>query len=253
MRRFGCVLVLLLMPFAIYGQTAPAKVTAQQSFLWLQAFSSVKFKNGWSVPLEAQLRRADTGLTWQALLARAALVREVNKHVAVGGGFGIQVTWPYGAFPAATRFHENRTFEQVVVKWEARSTGFENRLRLEQRWVEKVDPIARKVLDAHTYTNRLRYKSGVTIPLRRVDPSKSGLGDGDTFLFVNDEIAFNFGKNVQKNTFDQNRFAVGIGHHFSKLIFQGGYLHQYIQRSDGVRFESNHAITLSLTYNIPVH
>jgi hypothetical protein len=77
--------------------------------------------------------------------------------------------------------------------------------------------------------------------------------EAETFFYLNDEVMFNFGKTVDRNDFDQNRFAFGIGQKLGKATMQTGYLHQYIKRPNGYQFESNHTIVVSLTYNFSLH
>lgn len=248
MRLFITAVILCLISFRASGQTSSEKVTAQQSNFWLQASSTIRLDKHWSVPVEFHFRRAHTGLTWQGLLIRGALVRDINEHVAVGAGYGHVNSWPYGQFSPLAKFGEHRIYEHVLIKYKLGESRFEQRIRLEQRWIQKVDSAKRVALDEHFFQNRIRYRPGISVPLR-ADQKKPD-GEPETFFYLNDEILFNFGHNVERNDFDQNRFAVGIGQKLGKGTLQAGYLHQYLQRADGRRFESNHTLTLSFTYNI---
>jgi hypothetical protein len=243
-RSIISTVILFLIPVAAFGQTTPSTVVAHQSNLWLQGFSTIRFDKHWSVPLEAQVRRAHTGLTWQILLLRATLMRDINEHVAVGGGYGHQTTHPAGPFAQPATFGEHRTFEQLVLKNNWGAKHVEQRLRLEQRWIQRVDAVNRVALDEYFFQNRIRYRAGMTIPLPFEEKLKPARGEAETFLFLNDEVAFNFGRNVRQNAFDQNRLAAGIGQKLGKAILQGGYLHQYIRRAGGTESK---AITSSLS------
>lgn len=249
MRLFIAALILFLMPLTALGQTTPEKSTVQQSTLWFQGFSTIRLDKRWSVPLEVQVRRAHTGLIWQGLLVRGALMRDINKHVSVGGGYGHQISWRYGPFSPTVKFGEHRVYEQVIFKNKFGTTDFDQRLRLEQRWIQRVDSARQVALDEHFYQNRIRYRAGISVPLRYVETATGKTDEAETFLYLNDEVMFNFGKTVDRNDFDQNRFAVGIGQKLGKVIMQTGYLHQYLKRANGFQFESNHTIVVSLTYN----
>lgn len=261
MRSIICVMCVFLFPVLTFGQTTPPNQTAQQGQIWFQGFSTIKFKyidegkekeSRWRVPLEIQIRRAETGATWQQFQLRATVLFKANDRVTLGGGYSYINTWPYGEQPVATEFPEHRLFEQLSInhKINAKTTPrIDHRLRLEQRYVRRINAATRQLLDEYNYTNRFRYQGGVTLPLSKgVDvwhPKKS-----DWVFYANDELFFNFGENVQRNKFDQNRVAAGIGYYFSKdSHFRAGYLHQYIQKGDGVRFESNHTITLTYTHD----
>ena len=165
MRSIISTVILLLIPVAAFGQTSPSDVVAQQSNLWLQGFSTIRFDKHWSVPLEAQVRRAHTGLTWQILLLRATLMRDINEHVAVGGGYGHQTSYPTGPFALAAKFGEHRIFEQVVFKNRWGPKLVEQRVRLEQRWIQRVDAVNRVALDEAFFFNRILSKAGLTVPL----------------------------------------------------------------------------------------
>lgn len=245
MRSVICVICVLLVPISTFSQT---KQTAQQNNIWFQGFSTIRLGDRWSVPLEVQIRRADSGAIWQQVQFRTTVLYRANRYVTVGGGYAYTYTWPYGEQPIAAKTPEHRAFEQMNIRHRVKSIPVDHRLRLEQRYTRRVDPISRELLDEFNYTNRFRYQGGITIPIKRQDKSRTS--SGDVFLFANDELFFNFGENVQRNKFDQNRVAAGVGYRLSPdSNFRVGYLHQYSQKSDGVRFESNHTITLSLTYN----
>lgn len=249
MRLLIAAVLLLCIPPTVSGQTTPAKSTVQQSHLWLQGFSTIRLDKHWSVPVEVQVRRAETGLTWQGLLVRGALMRDINDHVAVGGGYGHQISWRYGPFAPVVKFGEHRTYEQVIIKNNFGTTGFEQRVRLEQRWIQRVDSTRRVALDEHFYQNRLRYRAGISVPLRFAESAKGKSREAETFFYLNDEVMVSFGKDVDRNEFDQNRFAIGIGQKLGEVVMQAGYLHQYLKRANGFQFESNHTIVLSFSYN----
>jgi hypothetical protein len=69
-------------------------------------------------------------------------------------------------------------------------------------------------------------------------------------LVVADEILIHFGKEVVYNTFDQNRFFIGIKQNVSpKLSFDFGYMNVYQQKYSGYQYDSNHTLRLFFYYN----
>lgn len=249
-----CLVGLFFIPilsFGVYGQTvSPPATTVHQQHLWLQGFSTIKLRPRWELMSEIQIRRGDLGGDWQVLLLRFGPMYEINRNLSVGGGYAYIDTWPYGKQPVAVKFPEHRIWQQALVKHRIKKVGVDHRLRLEQRYLRAIDSGNRRLLDHYIFSNRVRYRGGVQVPVKRRDESRPALGKGDTFLYANSEIFFNFGKNVLSNVFDQNRAAAGVGHYFSKSgLVQMGYLHQYIQKGDGIRYESNHTLTLAFTYN----
>jgi hypothetical protein len=102
------------------------------------------------------------------------------------------------------------------------------------------------VREGWLYANRIRYRFMVNIPFNKKEMSK-----GAVFLSVQDEVFINFGKTINYNIFDQNRLYGGLGYQFvNNGNIQLGYMNQLLEKPDGIRFESNHTLVLSLTYNI---
>ncbi|MBX7219434.1 MAG: DUF2490 domain-containing protein [Blastocatellia bacterium] len=70
-------------------------------------------------------------------------------------------------------------------------------------------------------------------------------------MTTTNEIFFDFGRSVQKNVFDQSRLSAGVDYQVHPVAkVQIGYVDQYIQKADGVRFEKNHTLTLSVFYTV---
>ncbi len=220
----------------------------QQGHLWLQGFNTIKLSDRWTVRNEIQVRRAELGLTWQNLQFKTTALYRVNDYISVGAGYAVAAAWPYGKQPVAAKVFEQRVFEQLNVRHQAGSVPVEHRVRLEQRFVRRIDSQTGAAPNEYIYANRFRYRSGTKIPVRRDVPSSQSRGD--IFLYMNDEIFASFGRNVPRQTLDQNRFAAGIGYQLSSYSnIQTGYLHQYIKKADGIRAESNHTITVAFTYD----
>ena len=77
--------------------------------------------------------------------------------------------------------------------------------------------------------------------------------DNTFFLNINNEVFIGFGKGIEKNVLDQNRFNIALGWRFtSNFNLQFGYLNQYVLKADGVKIERNHTLLSSLVYNIDI-
>ena len=190
----------------------------------------------WGLHLEGQWRRADLGATWQQLLLRPGVNFQLSKDVLLTGGYGFIETYPYGDFPAVRKFPEHRFFEQAIVNKRVGKLDLSNRFRLEQRNI--------KSGSSYRYENRMRYLLRTSVPLP--------IGDRKNYIAFYDEVMFNFGKNVEKNVFDQNRAYVALGRdlgHATRAEF--GYLEQTVQRRGGLIFEHNHTLQVSITSRLP--
>ena len=191
-----------------------------------------------------QVRRGDAGATWQQLLVRPGLLYRLTDNARVGAGYAFVDTWPYGDQPALRRFPEHRTWQQLLLTHASGRVSWQHRYRVEQRWVEVP-------LDASTgdwrYTNRARYLARLNVPLRGATTDV-----GEPYLGVYDELFVNWGRNVGRNTFDQNRAAALLGWRVGRNTrVEGGYLQQLLAKADGVRLERNHTILLSLVQSAP--
>jgi len=68
-------------------------------------------------------------------------------------------------------------------------------------------------------------------------------------LVLSDELLIQFGKELVYNTFDQNRFFIGIRQNLSKQFsYDFGYMNVYQQRITGYQYDMNHTIRLFFYY-----
>jgi hypothetical protein len=202
-------------------------------------------KSKWGLHLEGQWRRADVGLKWQQLLIRPGINYQLNKKVALTGGYGFIQTHGYGDFPLPATAPEHRVFEQATITQRFKKLDWQNRLRFEQRniGVMTKQPDGTFARSDWRYENRFRYMLRTNVPLSK---------DGKTYLGLYNEIMFNYGKNVAKNVFDQNRAYVALGRdlgHATKL--EAGFMEQTIQQRSGLVFEHNHTLQIAIYSKLP--
>lgn len=197
-------------------------------------------KTRWGVHLEGQWRRNDVALQWQQLLLRPAVNFQVNKKVSLTAGYGYIRTHGYGDFPAPATAPEHRFFEQVTITPRVKNLDFQNRLRLEQRNLGVMTPQR----TGWRYENRLRYLLRANVPLAK---------DGKYYLGLYNEIMFNYGKNVLRNVFDQNRAYVALGRDIGhETKFEVGFMEQTLQRRGGLIFEHNHTLQVAIYSKLPL-
>ena len=64
-------------------------------------------------------------------------------------------------------------------------------------------------------------------------------------LVLSDELLVQFGQDIVYNTFDQNRFFIGIKQSINpKLSFDFGYMNVYQQKANGYQYDMNHTLRL---------
>jgi hypothetical protein len=107
-------------------------------------------------------------------------------------------TWPVGA---DRRYQEeNRFYQEFGLKHAWTRVGFKHRVRLEQRWFQR--------LSGDAYANRVRYKFQIKAPLNRAQIEK-----GAFVASLTEEIFINFASGLYP--FDQNRLTGAIGYQIS--------------------------------------
>ncbi|MFN8308572.1 MAG: DUF2490 domain-containing protein [Chitinophagales bacterium] len=229
------------------AQTSRPPQTVQQFNNWFVPAVSFRFHQYVGITVEGQLR-FNQFVHNQQHQARGWLDLFVNDHFVISP-VGYVYTWNYryGKMPVAVPENEHRLFEQLVWKFSEGRFYFNNRVRLEQRWVEhkssnSLDAFAR---NGFVYSNRLRYRFQVSVPLNHRD-----LRSKTIYLSAYDECFISFGKAVTYKFPDQNRAYLGLGYKFSASGSVGlGYMHQLILRSNATKAESNHTIVVSFNYD----
>jgi hypothetical protein len=113
-------------------------------------------------------------------------------------------------------------------------------IRLEQRFRKAGDS------DYEFYSHRVRYNMSFNIPITRKE-----IAPKTPFIFTNNEVFINFGKNIVNNYFDQNRFFVGLGYQFTAHFnAQLGYMNVFQQQPAGNKYINTDAIRLFVFHNL---
>ncbi len=215
--------------------------------LWFQYFGDHPIaKSKWGVHLEGQWRRAGFGATQQQILLRPGINFQWTKNISLSGGYAYTQSHPYGDFPALGNNREYRLYEQVQINRRIRKQDFAHRFRLEQRHLGVLarHPDGSYHTDSYRYENRMRYQARTQVPLK--------FGDKKNYIALADELWFNFGKNVDKNVFDQNRAYIALGRDLGhQTRFELGFMEQTLQKRGGIIFEHNHTLQFAIYSRLP--
>jgi len=219
--------------------------TDDETATWLTYTGIHPISERWRWQIEAQLRQTEGAAQPAQRLFRTALLRVLNPVSRVGTGYAFAHTRQPEEFVADPQtFSEHRTYQQFDLRLITGPLVFDNRYRLEQRWLERVgtgQDAGRHL--GWIYTNRARYALRATVV-----PGGGPPREHRPFVFASNEVFVNFGRNVRNNVFDQNRLAGGVGYRFSRaLSAELGYLNQIVLRSTGTDVERNHTMVLGFT------
>lgn len=233
----------------LLGVAAPAlALDDNNAHVWFMYNGDHAFGRGarWGFHGEAQWRRSDTVLKWQQAMFRPALNYDLAKNITLTFGYAFADTFRYGDYPVLARFPEHRAFQQLLYTKRIQKLDFQNRFRLEQRYIGQpaLQPDGTFAIDSYRYENRIRYMLRTNIPLR--------FGGGRNFIGLYNEIMFNFGKNVLGNVFDQNRAFVSFGRNLGyDTRVELAFMEQTLQRRGGLIYEHNHTIQIIITSRLP--
>lgn len=207
------------------------RIIAQQYHGWYMYFGTHYLIPKWGIHSEYQWRRNDIVQNWQQSLSRVGIIFKVHDALSLTVGYGHILTYPYGEQPVPQTFLEHRIWEQALIQHKIQNVDFKHRYRLEQRWLN--------LQNDWKYLNRLRYQLTIEKKL-------------NNFLLLSfyDEIFIGFGKNVQKNIFEQNRLYAALGWNVLKnTSIRFGYMNQILIKPNGIHQELNHTLQVSLHLN----
>ncbi|MBK0403361.1 DUF2490 domain-containing protein [Adhaeribacter sp. BT258] len=221
------------------AQGIPPRVQDHNINGWLSYSGDHNLSEKWGVHTEFVLRRYQLYKHPMQFMPRFGVNYNISKNIMLTLGYAYVHTYPYGEFPASEQFPEHRSYQQFFFKGNVSSVSFQHRYRLEQRFIRLAGT------EAFIYTNRFRYH------VRAAHPFKGKtIDDGEFYVAAANEFFINFGKKVGNNIFDQNRASAVLGYRYSKaLAFELGYLNQIVAQRNGFRFEYNHTLLASISFN----
>ncbi len=243
-RRFsgtpaGWLLTGLMSLAGFFSLQAQTKSINTQYQTWFSVNTVLKISPQWGIMADLHNRRYHFMEENSFNFARAGVQYSFDKHLSVAAGYAH--LW---AYPTTkdwhTIAHENRIYQQLQYSSKWKNINILQRLRNEQRWQQKM------VNDAYSgqlrFTDRVRYLLSLTIPVFKNKKLP--------VLAMADEICLQTGKEVVFNTFDQNRFFIGIREQLRPdLSFDMGYMKVYQQKKSGYEFDRNHTFRLFFYYS----
>lgn len=239
-KNFGLVLSLLL----VIGQQAfsQTKEFETEEQTWFGYFNQTRFTNNSGMWVDLHLRLTGNFVDQPGIsIARAGYTYYVNDHVKLTAAYAFATRYSTTGGPNVP---EHRPWQQI--QWVEKKNWFTMMqwIRLEERFRQKVS--AGELIDDYSFNYRIRYNMAFTIPLK----GKQVVAK-TPFLFANNEVMINFGKEIVNNYFDQNRAFVGFGYQFtSQLNAQLGYMYVFQQLPAGNEYLKINAIRLFVFHNL---
>lgn len=199
-----------VIPLLIAFQTA----AQTENTGWLFISHSQKINQKFDILADVQLRSADQLNDFSALLLRAALNYNFNKHHAIALGYTFLGKWEEDDSGLNMLNPENRIYQQYIFNANTRRTEWMLRFRLEQRFITEEKQT--------NFSQRARFFAAAQIPILANEEFSRGLYTGvqnELFLTVINK------NNVNGSIFDQNRSFISLGYRWNKKIdTEFGYL-----------------------------
>jgi hypothetical protein len=230
--------------FLLNGQQAfsQTKESETEEQTWLGYFNQTRFTNKSGMWLDLHLRFTGNFVDQVGqTISRAGYTYYVNDHVKLTAAYAHATRYSTSGGPDVPEY---RPWQQI--QWVEKKNSFTMMqwIRLEERFRRIVS--AGELTDEYSFNYRIRYNMAFTIPLK----GKQVVAK-TPFLFANNEVMINFGKEIVYNYFDQNRAFVGLGYQFtSQLNSQLGYMYIFQQLTGGDQYLNIHAIRLFVFHNL---
>ncbi|MEO6546993.1 MAG: DUF2490 domain-containing protein [Ferruginibacter sp.] len=236
--RFVCLLTISGATFLHAVAQTKNKEINLQSQSWFSVNSTSRLSNKFGVIADLHMRRNNFTARPSFYFVRVGASYWIKENITAVLGYGNM--W---VAPSTTNWHhfaqEHRVYQQVQMSSKIGKITLLNRLRNEQRWQEKISND--KFTHSYKFTDRIRYLVSMTIPVFK-NPKYPA-------LVLADELCIQFGKEIVYNTFDQNRYFIGIKQAVSKsLCFDTGYMMVFQQKASGYQYDKNQTYRLFFYY-----
>ena len=234
-------LIFIFFSTFLFGQ----KNVENQQLLWYGYYNKLQINQNWVLNSEVQVRHVYQPLVQHQLVFRTNLDRRILDDINVSLGFVVFLQSPNDPESESTLMvPELRTDFGFNAKKKYKYFNVNQRFKVEARFFHQTEN--NELVGGYQFSNfRMRYQLGLDIPLiKKQDAEK-------LILKIKDEVMFNFGKNIVKNVFDQNRIYIGLNYPMNKnLAFEAGYLNWFQQRPSGTDFYNRDIIRFSVFHTI---
>ena len=225
----------------LYAQNE--KNVNQQSLLWTRYYNQIKINTKWSLHSEFDNRLFINTIKENLFMVRVNGRYKINKNTEIGSGFSyFSVSTQDPEINSNFNIPEYRGQQDITWKKELGNSTLNQRFQIEERFFHNANK--QSLLPGTTYNWRFRY---------RFQADFNCWKKNDQYLktIVYDEIMINAGRNIIKNTFDQNRIYAAIQYGINKNVaLELGYLKSFQKRASGVDYFDRDIIRFTFFHKI---
>ena len=213
---------------SIFLQGQNTRIKDYNAIGWYTTTATFPLAKKWSLHTEFQWRRDNFITHPQQNLYRTGINYLLHPSITLRVGYAFADTYNYGDIPLQVygkRFPEHRMYQVATLSSKTGRVDFSHRFMLEQRWVGRYASATEEKVSSYVFSNRMRYMFRMQVPF-----SKKANAIKTPYAALYDEILIGFGKNVNANVYDQNRFGALLGYRFSTVVrIDGGFFSQILQ------------------------
>lgn len=243
MKFYYFLLFFLLTNVALFAQSD--KNIDHQSILWTRYYNQLLLTEKWSLHSEFDNRVFLKPVEENLYVIRIQGRYKINDHLETGAGFAyFSVDTQVPEINPDYNTPEYRGQQDLTWKSNVNKVTLIQRFQVEERFIHNANK--EELLPGTTFFWRFRYRlqGDYTFWKKEKQLLKAVLSD---------EIMFNFGKKIIKNTFDQNRIYAAIHYGLnSNLAFELGYLNSFQRRSNGIDYFNRDIIRFSIFHKIKI-
>lgn len=240
MKKLILVIILIIPGFLL----AQKKIENQQ-LIWYGYYNNLKLNENWSLNSEIQERQFYNPTAQHQLVFRSNLERKVFADWKASVGMTL-----FFQNPNTPNSESNLTVPELRP-----DIGFNNKQKLgfltinhrykaEARFFHDVEN--NRLVGGYRFSNfRFRYQLGLDIPIWKNEKQQT------IIVKIKDEIMFNAGNKIVKNTFDQNRIYLAVNYKLNNsYAVELGYMNWFQQQKSGTDFYNRDILRLSIFHNI---
>lgn len=239
--RAKMIIFALFVSFSVLAQ----KKVKHQELIWYGYYNTLKFNEKWTLASEIQERYFINPSSQHQLVFRSNIQRKFIDNWCASVGITLFLQSPNDPYSES----------DLVVPELRPDIGFTNkqklpfltvshRYKVEARFFHDVEN--NELVGGYRFSNfRYRYQLGFDIPiLKRENKEK-------IILKAKNEVMFNVGSKIVKNTFDQNRIYLAVNYTINpKISIEAGYMNWFQQQKSGVDFYNRDILRFSLFHNL---
>lgn len=241
MKYYCFLLFVLLSNVALFAQKD--RNIDHQSILWTRYNNQLQLNEKWSLHAEFDNRFFIKPMQQNLFVIRIQGRYKLSNPLESGAGFAyFSVNTQVPEVATTFNIPEYRAQQDITWKLNVKQVTLLQRFQIEERFIHNANK--EELLPGSTFSWRFRYRLQAQYTFWRKEKKLAK-------AVLSDEIMFNFGKKIIKNTFDQNRIYIALQYGFNpNIALELGYLNSYQRRANGIDYFSRDIIRFSIFHKI---